>query len=77
MTTPSKESTSAPIFEKPLEDLLDDFVQATEEFKQGVLEIKELDKAERTMVENFIHEGRKVFGGFLNFLKPTEESPES
>lgn len=77
MTTPSEKSTSAPIFEDPLEDLLDDFVQATEEFKQGILDLKKLDEAKRIMVENFIHEGRKVFDGFLTTLKPSEDSAES
>ncbi len=76
MTTPS-ETPAAPETDRSLEDLLDDFVQATEEFKQGILELKELDDAKRDMVENFIREGRDVFGGLLNSLKPADESAEN
>ncbi|MBN2096212.1 hypothetical protein JW752_02315 [Candidatus Peregrinibacteria bacterium] len=79
MPTPSEESNTptAPEAERPLEDLLDDFVEAAEQFKRGVLELKALDDAERAMVENFIREGRMVFDGFLNSLKPADESAES
>ncbi|MBU1017567.1 hypothetical protein KKA33_00895 [Patescibacteria group bacterium] len=78
MPIPSEQpATATPEAEQPLEDTLDDFVDAAEQFKQAILQIKSLDKDERAKVEKFILENRVTAEGFLSSLEPDSGSAEN
>jgi len=79
MSTPSEEpnTPTVPEAESPLEDQLDDLVDAAEQFKEAILQLKSLDKESRTMVERFICENRSIFEGFSHSLEAEDQSAEN